>query len=336
LGYVKRVAAVAIASIVWIAAPDPVVAGGAHPRGLPIARQPADPTADLAEQQARLDEAVRVVEEIEAQVRTTAADEQEAASEIERLEAELTRMAVDEYMDVGAVHSDAAAITSDPETGVKRRALVKVVAGDRVSVLGDLRSAKDKLSKARTDAEATLEQAELHRGEMDRQLTELKAAQERKAKEDLEKALAAQRERRAPSRPAAGRGSAPAGGGMVSVGGIVVHGSIASNLEAMLGAADAAGVNLNGSGYRDPEAQRRLRQQNCPNPVSSPASACSPPTAKPGQSMHEQGLAIDFTYNGSLIRSRSSPGFTWLAANAPRYGFANLPSEPWHWSVNGE
>jgi D-alanyl-D-alanine carboxypeptidase len=51
--------------------------------------------------------------------------------------------------------------------------------------------------------------------------------------------------------------------------------------------------------------------------------------------MHELGLAIDFTLNGSLISSRSNPGYQWLAANAGGYGFYNLPSEPWHWSVNG-
>ena len=51
--------------------------------------------------------------------------------------------------------------------------------------------------------------------------------------------------------------------------------------------------------------------------------------------MHEQGLAIDFTHGGSLISSRSSAAFQWLAANAGRFGFRNLPSEPWHWSTNG-
>ena len=51
--------------------------------------------------------------------------------------------------------------------------------------------------------------------------------------------------------------------------------------------------------------------------------------------MHEQGLAIDFTNNGESIRSRSNPAFVWLSQNAGRYGLRNLPSEPWHWSVNG-
>jgi len=52
--------------------------------------------------------------------------------------------------------------------------------------------------------------------------------------------------------------------------------------------------------------------------------------------MHERGLAIDFTYQGRVISSRSSPGYQWLAAHAGSYGFYNLPSEPWHWSTNGE
>ena len=51
--------------------------------------------------------------------------------------------------------------------------------------------------------------------------------------------------------------------------------------------------------------------------------------------MHEQGLAIDFTAGGDLIRSRSHPAFLWLAGNAERFGFYNLPSEPWHWSTTG-
>ena len=49
----------------------------------------------------------------------------------------------------------------------------------------------------------------------------------------------------------------------------------------------------------------------------------------------EQGLAIDFIANGSLISSHSDPGYQWLSAHAATYGFYNLPSEPWHWSVNG-
>ena len=61
----------------------------------------------------------------------------------------------------------------------------------------------------------------------------------------------------------------------------------------------------------------------------------SPSDSAPWASMHEQGLAIDFTASGSLITSRSSPAFQWMRSNAARYGLRNLPSEPWHWSTNG-
>jgi LAS superfamily LD-carboxypeptidase LdcB len=126
------------------------------------------------------------------------------------------------------------------------------------------------------------------------------------------------------------------GGDIVSVRGIQVARSIAGQLAAMLNAADGAGISLSGGGYRSPQAQIETRRNNgCPDVYNSPASACSPPTARPGQSMHEQGLAIDFACSGALIRSRSSPCFVWLANNAGRFGFRNLPSEPWHWSTNG-
>jgi D-alanyl-D-alanine carboxypeptidase len=35
------------------------------------------------------------------------------------------------------------------------------------------------------------------------------------------------------------------------------------------------------------------------------------------------------------VTDRNSPCFVWLAANAGTYGLKNLPSEPWHWSTNG-
>jgi len=64
---------------------------------------------------------------------------------------------------------------------------------------------------------------------------------------------------------------------------------------------------------------------------SMPSSQCSPPTAPPGQSQHEVGLAIDF----DNCSSRSTACYQWLAGHASSFGFYNLPSEPWHWSVNG-
>jgi len=124
-----------------------------------------------------------------------------------------------------------------------------------------------------------------------------------------------------------------------TVGGITVDSSIAEQLRQLLAAASAAGVSLGGYGYRDNNAQIQLRRQNCGTSDYAiwymPPDACRPPTARPGASMHERGLAIDFQANGSFINSRSNPGYIWLAANAGRFGFINLPSEPWHWSVSG-
>lgn len=123
---------------------------------------------------------------------------------------------------------------------------------------------------------------------------------------------------------------------LTTVNGITVAASIANDLRAMMAAAASAGFNLGGYGYRDINVQIQLRRQNCGTSEYAiwqmPADSCSPPTARPGLSWHEQGLAIDFQANGSFINSRSNPAFGWLAANAARFGFTNLPSEPWHWS----
>ena len=126
---------------------------------------------------------------------------------------------------------------------------------------------------------------------------------------------------------------------MQLVGRIYVNKSIATQVQALLAAATAAGLSLSGGGYRDSAQQIALRVAHCGTSdyaiYQMPASQCSPPTARPGTSMHEQGLAIDFTSNGALIQDHSDPAFVWLTANASRYGLFNLPSEPWHWSING-
>ncbi len=112
---------------------------------------------------------------------------------------------------------------------------------------------------------------------------------------------------------------------------------IAPQLQLMLDAAKNDGIILGGGGYRSTEEQIALRRAHCGEAgvFTAPASSCSPPTAKPGSSLHEIGLAIDFTVNGQIIGSRSQKEFLWMAEHAHEYGFTNLPSEPWHWSVNG-
>lgn len=117
-----------------------------------------------------------------------------------------------------------------------------------------------------------------------------------------------------------------------NVDGIVVHERLAPFIRTLLAEAEVAGIALEGGGYRDSTAQRRLRAQNCPDPVNSPASACSPPTAKVGQSLHEYGLAIDFTSGGETILDRDSAAYRFLEANSGWSGLEVHPQEPWHWS----
>lgn len=172
----------------------------------------------------------------------------------------------------------------------------------------------------------------------------------------IAKALAAERaaaERRAAiraaqNRPAVATSSPSRGGGapaaitgsgeIVSVNGISIHRSMADNLAALLSAAAADGIQLSGGGYRDPAGQIAVRRKNCGGSdyavYQMPASSCRPPTARPGTSMHERGLAVDFTSGGGTL-TRGSAAFAWMKANAGRFGFQNLPSEPWHWSSNG-
>lgn len=168
------------------------------------------------------------------------------------------------------------------------------------------------------------------------------AAEEQQAQNDLAAELA----RQAAPAPAGGGGGGGASGPVtssseiVNVGnGIWVHGSIADNIRRLLADASAAGVPLAGGGFRDPAGQISVRKNNCGTSnyaiYEMPASQCRPPTARPGTSMHEQGRAIDFTYNGRIIGSRSGAAWNWLSANAANYGLYNLPSEPWHWSTNG-
>ena len=125
-----------------------------------------------------------------------------------------------------------------------------------------------------------------------------------------------------------------------------VHESIAENLAAMLARSHAelgpSDTIRRIGGYRTEYAQLVLRHGHCGETpwemLSKPSSQCSPPTATPGNSMHEYGLAVDFSVafgRGTRTLAATDPAFVWLEDNAADYGFRNLPSEPWHWSTNG-
>lgn len=119
-------------------------------------------------------------------------------------------------------------------------------------------------------------------------------------------------------------------------GGVIgVNASWSSSMGPMIAAAKNEGVSFSGGGFRTAARQIELRKQNCGSSQyaifqMSPGS-CSPPTARPGTSNHELGLAIDFS--GCTT---STSCYKWLKANANKYGVFNLPSEYWHWSYNGK
>lgn len=118
--------------------------------------------------------------------------------------------------------------------------------------------------------------------------------------------------------------------------GVTVNKIIAYPFQRMIDDAAKAGIQISGGGFRTKQQQITLRTTNgCPDVWTAPSSSCRVPTAIPGRSLHEIGLAIDLTSGRKAINDRNSVAFKWLAANAGRYGFVNLPSEPWHWSITG-
>ena len=138
----------------------------------------------------------------------------------------------------------------------------------------------------------------------------------------------------------------------VVVGGIRVHRILAPNLTALLADAAADGLTFKGWGFRSNADQKRLRRQHCgptsgydPGDYTVRSSSCSPPTATPGNSMHEKGLAVDFTCNGARFAGTACERWARTPTTCPSgeavphrlncYGLKNLPSEPWHYSTTG-
>lgn len=98
-----------------------------------------------------------------------------------------------------------------------------------------------------------------------------------------------------------------------------------SRFSQLQAAARAAGFDISiGSGYRTVEEQIALRKANgCPDIWNSPASSCRVPTAIPGTSNHNHGLAIDIA--GSKEAKR------WANQHGAEFGLHfPVPGEDWH------
>jgi len=322
----------------------------------------ADIEQELAAQQVRVSGAEQAAVVAEAALAAAQAAEAALSTRLEGLETSIRVAAIDSYVSRQPSSAPSLETSTDLSEAARRRTLTDLVAKSADDLADELAATKDDLGQARRQATEAAAAAAQRRDEAAAGLAELASARSRQAEfavrldARIEKTLAesaglAQQdealsakltaELAALSRLRRGSGgtSSPRSAGAVTVRtvqGITVNVTIADQVDALLTAAREDGIVLGGGGYRDPEDQHRLRVAHCPDPVSSPASSCRPPTARPGFSMHEQGLAVDFTYQGSVISSRSSPAYRWLAANAGRFGLRNLPSEPWHWSTNGD
>ncbi|MBK5222784.1 MAG: D-alanyl-D-alanine carboxypeptidase family protein [Acidimicrobiia bacterium] len=325
--------------------------------------------ANVRLETSQLEEAEAAVVAAEADV-ARALDAQAATeAEIEDLRESMAVVAVNAYVSPPQQDTLQVMLDGDLGTAPERRALLDLRASDTADLLERFRSAQEDLAIQSENARLAEERAQGSRAEVQERFDSVAAAREAQAEltaeaqvrldqlmhsqaelEESEQQISAELKGRQEEQLAAlqrqiaeanarrGPVSLPGGGSvnLARVGGITVNASIAGQVDAMLQAAAADGIVLGGGGYRDSSSQIRLRTVNgCPDVWHASASRCRVPTAIPGTSMHEKGLAIDFTANGRSISSRGSAGFQWLDANAHRYGFKNLPSEPWHWSTSG-
>lgn len=314
--------------------------------------------ADVAAQQAAVDAARQAVAAAERAAADARRAEAEKTAEVGALDRRVTAMAIDAYVNPASTELFSALQAEDLDEASRKREYLQLRQNRGRAVLDAAKSAREDLAVRRVAAERAQQAAESRRSRVEVTLGQLNdslrrqqtfanevearldaALSEAASLEALDRQLAAEITRRnellaqrtrlvvAPRPPRASR-DAPvrtsADVPLTTVRGITVNSAIADELEQLLAAAEANGFVFSGGGYRDSSAQVAARRANCGTSdyaiYEMPPSQCSPPTARPGTSMHEQGLAVDFTWQGRIISSRSSPAFQWLADNAERFG----------------
>lgn len=325
--------------------------------------------ASVDAQQAALDAVQRRVDAAELAELAAAQAIVELETEMEATRVLLQQAAVDAFTGHQGPNGDQAVLDDNPWQFARTESLIEFSTGSTANIIDRLRVQGAELEARQRQAEENTARLEADRAEAADRTAELEAAVAREedilsavedrldarlaevqALADLDADLAnqiqAEEQRIAEAIAARNRRTttnvsippnAPVN--LSTVRGIVVNSAIADNLEGFLAAMEARGYTLGGGGYRSSDSQIAVRRSNCGTSDYAiwemPASQCRPPTARPGRSQHERGLAIDFTYQGSIIRSRSTDVFQVMAEVAPSYGLFNLPSEPWHWSTTG-
>jgi LAS superfamily LD-carboxypeptidase LdcB len=331
--------------------------------------------AEVAAQQVVVNQRADALASAQAAVAESAAKITELEGQIVQLDAAADQMLIDEFVNPPIHHALDMFQADTLAEATLKNAIVDIQSQADARTIERLGTAQRDLEAEKAEQEDLAADAAAAKEESDAALAELKGAQEvqaqfateveRRINQKLAEAAALQAQDADLARQLAAEQAAvaaalaaaeaqpettastvtPAPGGLADVscpggGSITVAGAIATNVQSLLDAANADGVVLCGGGYRDPQEQIELRMAHCGTSdyaiYEMPSSQCSPPTARPGTSMHEQGLAIDFTCNGGGTVSSGDTCFVWLSNHAADYGLYNLPSEAWHWSTNGE
>ncbi|MEI6755695.1 MAG: M15 family metallopeptidase, partial [bacterium] len=129
-----------------------------------------------------------------------------------------------------------------------------------------------------------------------------------------------------------GNGQESAGGFGVSGadGKAVVNSRVSGAVYAMVNAAKQDNVTLeSNSTFRTMAHQQDLCAKN-----TGCRSGDYTKVAKPGNSNHQMGLAIDFSENQQSIK-RGDTSWNWLNSNASKFGYKPYANEAWHWSPTG-
>lgn len=311
---------------------------------------------NVRSQQAAVASASQAADAAAAAYNQAQAAEAQTVAQVGQLRDQAAEVALDAYMGTTRAATFDMLRAGNLADIARRQTYVSIAMGDTSDTLDRLRAAREDLLAKRRAAQRAKDQTTARRAAVQSQLSALKKSQQQQQKfaDDVENKievatgqsnqLAQQSSQLAAQIAAQGQSSSTVvrTSGTIclaTVRTITVACSISAQLDKMLGAAEADGFTLTGGGYRDPSQQIAVRRTNCGSSqyaiYEESPNSCHPPTALPGTSMHEQGLAIDFMWNGSIISSHSNAAYQWLAGHAASYGFYNLPSEAWHWSVNG-
>ncbi len=332
----------------------------------------ADVSSQLTAKQAELAAAKNAAVQASAAYDAARAALATAQDEADRTQHEVRDMAVDAFVNPPGEEIATVLLSNSLEDASRRKSMLDLRARQRSDVLDRRRAALGELQTAEQSAQQKKDAADATQQQQQAAVDQLTAAQQQQQSfadalerrldnslseadglDGLDSTMSGQliAQYGSLSAAAAAAGITPLGGPsfgsinstptvqIVNVGGFNVNVAIAPQLTALLAAFSTTGHKLGGGAYRSSQQQIALRIAHCGSDPYSiyqmPSSQCSPPTAPPGRSMHEVGLAIDFQCDGALISNHSNFCFMWLAINGAKFGLQNLPSEPWHWSTNG-